>query len=338
MYSPNAYRVICSSVIGLTILLMLFSLGLGHYFLSLQQIIAILVSPVYQLNGAISDIDMQVIWQIRLPRILSAFFVGGGLALSGAVLQGVFYNPLVDPHVIGVTSGSAFGGTLAILLGFSTFGLLTSAFCFGLLALILIFVITATLKQQNILILVLVGVILSGFFSALVSLVQYFADSEETLPNIIFWLLGSFATANWQKFLILVIPVSIASFILIRLSFRINVLSLADNEAKSLGISVIWTRSLVLILCAIIVAVQVAICGSIGWVGLIIPHAARMLVGANHQRLLPIAFWLGGLYMILVDDIARLIATVEVPLGIITALLGAPCFVLLLKQQALRKE
>lgn len=331
------YRTVYFVIIVLTIVLALLSLGFGHYSLPAHKIMMVLCSPFYDYGDAIADFDKQVIWDVRLPRILLAFFVGSGLALCGAVLQGVFYNPLVDPHVIGVTSGAAFGGTLAILLSFSIVGLLTSAFLFGLLALVLIFVVTATLRQQNILILVLVGVILSGFFSALVSLIQYLADTEEKLPNIVFWLLGSFATANWFKFFLLAIPVACASFLLMGLSWRINILSLADKEAKTLGISVSLTRSLILVLCAVIISVQVAVSGSIGWVGLIIPHAARLLVGANHQRLLPIAFWLGGLYMILVDDIARLISNAEVPLGIITALLGAPCFVLLLRRQMLRR-
>ncbi|GAA5106418.1 iron ABC transporter permease [Orbus sasakiae] len=331
------YRSVYIITIVLTILLAIASLGMGHFALSPTKIMMILVSPFYDHAHNASVLEQQVIWNIRLPRILLAFFVGGGLALVGAVLQGIFYNPLVDPHIIGVTSGAAFGGTLAILLGISTVGLMSSAFLFGMLVLVLIFVITQSLKQHNMLILVLIGVILSGFFSALVSLMQYLADTEEKLPNIIFWLLGSFATASWHKLLLLAIPVSAASILLIALSWRINILSLADHEASSLGISVFGTRTFILILCSIIIAAQVAVSGSIGWIGLIIPHVARLLVGANHQTLLPLSFWLGGGYMILVDDIARLISHAEVPLGIITALLGAPCFVLLLYKQFVRK-
>lgn len=332
------YRTLYLWIIVLTVTVAIASLGLGHYPIPPRKIVVAVSELFSSAKQTTFTIDQQVILTVRLPRILLAFMVGAGLALTGAVLQGIFYNPLVDPHVIGVTSGAAFGGALAILLGFATWELLCCAFLFGMLVLVLIFMLTHSLRQTNILILVLVGVILSGFFSALVSLIQYVADSEEKLPNIVFWLLGSFATANWYKLLILAIPVSIASVLLIRLSWRINILSLNDSEAKILGIPITFTRILILTLCGLIIAVQVGVSGSIGWIGLIIPHAARLLVGANHQRLLPIAFWLGGLYMILVDDIARLITNSEVPVGIITALIGAPCFILLLRYNVLKRH
>lgn len=333
-----SYRHLHVGLIILTIILIVVSLIIGHYSISVSQVIHVLLSlPASQIDQTMV-VDNQVIWQVRLPRILLAFLAGAGLAICGAVLQGLFYNPLVDPHVIGVTSGAAFGGTLAILLNFSTFGLMVSAFSFGLLILFLILLLTHVIKQNNVLVLVLVGLILSGFFNALVSLIQYLADSEETLPNIVFWLLGSFSTANWDKLMTLAIPIVIASYLLIQLSWRINILSLGDSEAKNLGISILFSRWLILILCTLIISMQVAVSGCIGWVGLIIPHAARLLVGSNHQRLLPITFWFGGAFMIIVDDIARTISTAEIPLGIITALVGAPCFVLLLRHQILQKS
>lgn len=319
-------------------MLILISLAIGHYSISISQVINILFIYLNQNSNQIPILDQQVIWQVRIPRILLAFLSGAGLALCGVVLQGVFYNPLVDPHVIGVNSGAAFGGTLAIILNFSTFGLIVLAFLFGLLTLILIFSFIHSIKQNSLLMLVLIGLILSGFFSALVSLMQYLADTEEKLPNIVFWLLGSFATATWNKLILLAIPIIVASYLLTTLSWRINILSLGDNEAKNLGISTLFSRWLILLLCTLIISIQVAVSGCIGWIGLIIPHAARLVVGANHQRLLPITFWLGGCFMIIVDDIARLISSAEVPIGIITALLGAPCFVLLLRQQILKKS
>ncbi|OCG23947.1 ABC transporter permease [Gilliamella sp. wkB108] len=333
-----SHQRILIGLIVITIGLALFSLFLGHYSISINQIFKVLYSPFIESQDHLFTFQQQIIWQVRIPRILLAFLAGSGLALCGAVLQGLFYNPLVDPHVIGVTSSAAFGGTLAILLDYSTFGLIVLAFLFGISTLLLIFILIHSLKQNNILILVLVGLVLSGFFSALVSLMQYLADTEEKLPSIVFWLLGSFATANWHKLIILAIPTIIASYLLIRLSWRINLLSLGDNEVKSLGISVLFSRWLILVLCTLIISIQVAVSGCIGWVGLIIPHAARLLVGGNHQRLLPIAFWLGGGFMIIIDDIARIISTSEIPLGIITALIGAPCFVLLLRQQILPRS
>lgn len=333
-----SHQRILIGLIVITIGLALLSLFFGNYLISINQVVKVLCSPFNTSKDQLFKFKWQIIWQVRIPRILLAFLAGSGLALCGAVLQGLFYNPLVDPHVIGVTSSAAFGGTLAILLNLSTFGLIVLAFLFGISTLLSIFILIKSLKQNNILILVLVGLILSGFFSALVSLMQYLADTEEKLPNIVFWLLGSFATANCDKLIILGIPTISASYLLIRLSWRINILSLGDNEVKSLGISALFSRWLILVLCTLIISIQVAVSGCIGWIGLIIPHAARLLVGGNHERLLPIAFWLGGGFMIIIDDIARLISNSEIPLGIITALIGAPCFVLLLRHQILPRS
>ena len=259
-----------------------------------------------------------------------ALLAGGALGLCGATLQGVFQNPLVDPHIIGVTSGSAFGGTLAILLGLSMPLMMGTTFFFGLLALTLVYLLAALQGRESTLVLILAGIILSGFFAALVSLMQYMADTEEVLPNIVFWLLGSFATANWHKVLLLVIPVAAASLVLYTLRWRINLLSLDDKDARALGVSVTALRRVVLLCCALLVAAQVAVSGSIAWVGLVIPHLARMLSGADHRRLLPCAFWIGASFMVLVDDLARTLTAAEIPIGIITALVGAPLFAIML--------
>lgn len=308
-----------------TLIVAFFSLGLGQYSISPMNVWHALMSPMQT-----QDLAGQIIWTVRMPRILMACCAGGALALCGACLQGVFHNPLVDPHIIGVSSGAAFGGTLAILLGLSPLWLMSSTFAFGLLALVLVYAIASTLGNENRLMLILSGIILSGFFSALVSLLQYMADTEEKLPSIVFWLLGSFATANWHKLLMMAIPLALASFLLFRLRWRINILSLGDADARTLGASVAGLRRLVLLLCALLVAAQVAVSGGIGWIGLVIPHLARLLVGADHRRLLPAAFWLGGGFMVLVDDVARTLSVAEIPLGIITALIGAPLFAVLL--------
>ena len=296
------------------------SLCLGQYPLSLSEVF-------YHLThySDAEGIASQIVWTVRLPRILIALLAGGALGLCGATLQGVFHNPLVDPHIIGVTSGAAFGGTLAILLGLSPWLMMGSTFFFGLTALILLYSIATLQGLENTLVLILSGIILSGFFAALVSLIQYQADTEETLPNIVFWLLGSFATANWHKVLLLAIPVGIAATVLYQLRWRINLLSLNDKDARALG-------------CAFLVAAQVAVSGSIAWVGLVIPHLARLLVGVDHRRLLPCAFWLGGGFMIVVDDIARTLLPAEIPLGIITALFGAPLFAFLLIHNSRRRK
>lgn len=318
-------KTVQGGLILLSLLVALVSLCFGQYGLSIGDVVTALSHPHHT-----ADIAHQIVWSVRLPRVLMALLAGGALGLCGATLQGVFQNPLVDPHIIGVTSGSAFGGTLAILLGLSMPMMMGTTFFFGLLALTLVYLLAALQKRESTLVLILAGIILSGFFAALVSLMQYMADTEEVLPNIVFWLLGSFATANWTKVLLLAVPVTVSALILYKLRWRINLLSLDDKDARALGVRVSALRRGVLLCCALLVAAQVAVSGSIAWVGLVIPHLARMLTGADHRRLLPCAFWLGASFMILVDDIARTLTAAEIPIGIITALVGTPIFAVML--------
>ena len=325
MLSRSRFQLLQTGLMALTLMLTIASLCLGQYRLGPDVVLERLMHPF-----AFQDIASQVVWSVRLPRVIMAFMAGAALGLSGATLQGVFRNPLVDPHIIGVTSGAAFGGTLAILLGLTPLLMMGSTFAFGLAALGLVYLIATLQGRESTLVLILSGIILSGFFAALVSLMQYLADTEETLPNIVFWLLGSFATANWHKVGILALPVLAASAVLLSLRWRINLLSLEDKEALALGVSVKSLRRCVLICCALLVAAQVAVSGSIAWVGLVIPHLTRLLVGADHRRLLPVAFWLGGGFMVVVDNLARTVTAAEIPIGIITALIGAPVFTFLL--------
>ncbi|HGH3373182.1 TPA: FecCD family ABC transporter permease [Kluyvera cryocrescens] len=325
MHISSHPKTVQGGLMLLTLAVAVISLCFGQYGLSIRDVLFQLTHP-----HDTTDIAHQIVWSVRLPRILMALLAGGALGLCGATLQGVFQNPLVDPHIIGVTSGSAFGGTLAILLGLSMPMMMGTTFFFGLLALTLVYLLAALQKRESTLVLILAGIILSGFFAALVSLMQYMADTEEVLPNIVFWLLGSFATANWTKVLLLAVPMAVATLVLFKLRWRINLLSLDDKDARALGVRVTALRRGVLLCCALLVAAQVAVSGSIAWVGLVIPHLARMLAGADHRRLLPCAFWLGASFMVLVDDLARTLTAAEIPIGIITALVGAPLFTVML--------
>lgn len=303
------------------------SLGIGRFDISPLRVGEILASAVL-CHGDASAIERHVVLTVRLPRVLMALMAGAGLALCGAALQGVFRNPLVGPHIIGVSSGAAFGGTLAILIGSSRGLLLVLAFAFGMLALLAVYLLNALSGRRNLLVLVLAGVIVGGFFGALVSLVQYLADAEEKLPRIVFWLLGSFATADYEKLALMLGPLAVGSVLLLMLRWRINILSLGEDEAQALGIRAGPTRWLVLALIGLIVSAQVAVSGVIGWIGLVIPHLARMLVGPDHRVLLPASMLAGGLFMLLVDNLARTLTQNEIPLGILTALIGAPVFAL----------
>jgi iron complex transport system permease protein len=312
------------------------SLGVGRYNIPVERVVEILLDRLVPASLPISAVERSVVFTVRMPRILLAMLAGGGLALAGAALQGVFRNPLVGPQIIGVSSGAAFGGTLAILLSFSRFGLLASAFILGLFALMLVYGLNTMVGRRNILALVLAGVIVSGFFGALVSLVQYLADTDDKLPTIVFWLLGSFATANAEKLELIAIPVVGAGSLLLALRWRLNLLSLGDEDAAALGVRVEFLRWLILCLVTVIVAAQVAVSGIIGWVGLIVPHMARTLVGPDHRAMLPASLMIGSTYVILIDDLARTLSSTEIPLGILTALIGTPVFAILLRRSQAR--
>jgi iron complex transport system permease protein len=321
-----------ATLVALLLVSVTASLTLGRYAVGLDDL-GTLVAGWFGIGpgrASVAEPVWRVVELVRVPRMLIGGFVGAGLALSGAVLQGVFRNPLVDPHVIGVSSGSAFGGVLAILLGLGAAILWSMAFAFGLAALLLVVVMSRKAGRSSLLMLVLSGVVVSALFSALVSLVTYFADPNDTLPAIVFWLMGSFASATPQRAQAMLPILSLFAIPLLLMRFRINILSLGDEEAQALGLKVEPTRWLALACVTGITAASVANSGIIGWVGLVVPHFARALVGPDHRRLLPAAALLGASFMLLVDTMARSLIAAEIPLGVLTALVGAPVFMLLL--------
>jgi len=331
--APRGGALAIQSSLALLLLAAAFvSLTMGRFPIAIGDIATLIVSWVGIGPGraGVSEPVWRVIELVRVPRILVGAFVGAGLAVSGAVLQGIFRNPLVDPHIIGVSSGAAFGGVLAILFGLGAAILWSMAFVFGLAAVLLVIVVSRKAGRTSILMLVLAGVVISAMFAALVSLATYFANPNDTLPAIVFWLMGSFASATPGRALLMlpIITVFIVPLLLIR--FRLNVLSLGEEEAQGLGIRVEPTRWLALACVAGITAASVANTGMIGWVGLVVPHFARAVVGPDHRQLLPAAAMIGASYMLIIDTIARTLISAELPLGVLTALIGAPIFVLIL--------
>lgn len=306
------------------------AVSLGRYTVPLSHVVQILSSGVLP-EGNVTDTERTVVELVRLPRVLLAALVGGGLGVAGAALQAIFRNPLVSPDIIGVSSGASLGGAIALLLGLGTAFLVGSAFVFGLIALVLLFALTVG-RASSMLMVVLGGVVLGSFFAALVGLTQYFADPYSSLPAIVFWLLGSLATATWAKVGVAVVPILLGTLVVLLLRWRINVLSLGDDEASSLGLRPGSFRWVILVSCALIVAGGVAVSGAVGWVGLVIPHLARMWVGPDHRVLLPVSFLLGATYLIVIDTLARTLTAGEIPLGVLTALIGAPVFFLLLRR------
>jgi len=308
------------------------SLCIGRYTVTPGELWTIALGWLHIGPGRdeVSEPAWRVVELVRLPRMLIGAFVGGGLALAGATLQGVFRNPLVDPHVIGVSSGAAFGGVLAILLGLGAAAMWSMAFAAGLGALVLVLVMSRKAGQSSVLMLVLSGVVVAALFSALVSLGTYFADPNDTLPAIVFWLMGSFASATPDRAFYMLPVIMVFAAPLMAMRFRINVLSLGDDEARALGLKVERTRWLALCSVTGITAASVANSGIIGWVGLVVPHLARALVGPDHRVLLPASALLGASYMLLVDLMARSLIAAEIPLGVLTAIVGAPLFLFLL--------
>jgi len=330
-----AGSVLLAVLFPLLIICMIFSLWLGHYPVPPGQIVDILLNTSLGEVHDPDDLPWVVIMMVRLPRILLVTLAGMGLALAGAAMQGVFRNPLVGPEVVGVQAGASFGGVLAIMLGFSSLsGVVFLAFVFGAGALVIAFAASRLAGRSGLLGLILAGVIISSFFGALMGLATYLADPASKLPGIVYWLMGSFAAATYAKVALMATVSLTAGTVLLGLSWRINLLSLGQADAQALGLKVESLRWVVVACVSLIVAAQVAVSGGVGWVGLVMPHLARMLVGPEHSRLLPVSALLGGIYLLLMDNLARALTAQEIPIGLLTALVGTPVFLaLFLKMQ-----
>ncbi|MEO1988169.1 MAG: iron ABC transporter permease [Martelella sp.] len=320
-------------LIMLLVMAVLYSVTIGRYDLSIREVALILIENIHPLVVPYWDpVKEVVVEQVRLPRILAAVLIGFGLSISGASLQGLFRNPLVDPGIIGVTAGAGFGGTLAILLGLQGYGLMLTAFLFGLGSVLLVKLLSTVRGRTSMLTLVLAGVVISAFFSAAISIAKLLADPFQKLPSITYWLMGSIASSSYSDVLLILLSVAPASIAIYLLRFQINIMSLGEEKARALGVRVVLVQWIILLTSALISAGVVATSGIIGWVGLVIPHVARALVGADHQRMLPVAGVLGAIYLLMVDNLARTLTTAEIPLGIITALIGVPVFAVILRR------
>jgi iron complex transport system permease protein len=312
--------------------LFIFSFVLGRYPISPGDVLKVLAShivPAYHFNTGIIN---TIVIQIRLPRILAAMVVGASLALSGVSFQGLFRNPLVSPDILGVSSGAGFGAALAILLSGNQLAIQVSAFCFALLAVGISYGISKMVKGNPTLSLILAGMAIASLFGAMLSLVKYVADPVNQLPAITYWLMGSLASVGSKGLLYAAIPMLIGMIVLILIRWRFNVLAMGEEEAKALGVDTGRLRVIIVVCCTMITASAVCISGTIGWVGLVIPHIGRALVGPDHKRLLPVCLLIGAIFLLLIDDIARVVASVEIPIGILTAIVGIPFFVFLLKR------
>lgn len=311
------------------------SFAIGRYPLDPITVVEILVERMFSWSSELTKVSQTVVFNVRLPRIGCAILIGGGLSVSGAAFQGVFRNPLVSPFILGVASGAGFGASLAILFFKSAVAIQLFAFLFGAGAVFLTYGMTTVYRSSSSLVLVLAGVITGTFFSALISLIKFWADPFEKLPLIVFWLMGSLATVNNQDLSFLIFPVLAGVLVIYLIRWKMNVLSLGDEEAKSLGIETGLLKAVIIAAATVITASAVSIGGIIGWVGLVIPHLTRMITGPDYKKLIPVAFSFGACYLLLIDDIARTISSSEVPIGILTATVGAPVFALVIRKNSL---
>lgn len=270
-----------------------------------------------------------VIWTIRFPRILLALLVGAGLSTSGCAFQSLFSNPLATPDTLGVASGASFGAVLGLLIGFNLIGVQVLAFVCGIAAVFLTW-LSGSKKGMNTII--LSGIMIGALFTALVSLVKYTADVESQLPAITYWLMGSLNSANFSSLALGSPLIIIGILVLFLIRWRLNILPLSEDEAKATGTNICFLRAVTVICSTAVTASCVSMCGQVGWVGLLVPHICRMKFGNNHMALLPASISIGAVFMVIVDTIARSVSAAEIPISILTAIIGAPFFIILMRR------
>jgi iron complex transport system permease protein len=307
--------------LGALAALIVIGFAVGRYPISIPELASLLSG-----NAVPANVET-VIMQVRGPRILAALLVGAALAAAGTAYQGMFRNPLVSPDILGVSTGAALGAVLAIFVSSSIFFAQLFAFAGGLLAVALVYGVGSRLRGHDpLLALVLTGVVIGTLLGSAIALLKYLADPYNQLPAITFWLLGSLASTSLAD-LAIAAPLALAGLApMLLLRWRINLLALPDDEARALGVDTRRLRTLVVACATLMTASVVAISGIIGWVGLLIPHAARLLVGPDFGRLLPLAMLMGAGFMLAVDTLCRTLAAIEVPPGVLTALIGTPFF------------
>jgi len=310
----------------------LLSFMVGRFPVAPGTVLAVLASQVVPVDRFWPAEAATIVLKIRLPRILAAMLVGAALSTSGAAYQGIFRNPMVSPDILGVAAGASFGAALAILFGLGGFAIQAAAFAGGLLAVTATYLIATWRRDpgESVLILVLGGIIVGTVSQAFVSLIKYVADPSNTLPAITFWLMGSLASVGMHDLTVAAPPILVGLVALTLLRWRLNIMAFGDDEARALGVDAGRMRLVVVVCSTMMTASAVAISGVIGLVGLVVPHLARMLVGPNYRILLPTCTMMGALFLLMVDDLARGVTAGEIPLGILTSLIGAPFFFALL--------
>ena len=308
------------------VVLGLICLGIGRYYVPYDRVLADMWSYAFSPTGTTEEI---AVMKIRFPRIVMAAIVGAALALAGTTFQSTLSNPLASPDVIGISSAAAFGAALAIFLGLSAFPMQVIALIMGLVALVIVFFICKASRSSSILTIVLAGIIIAGVFNALIALIKYLADPLTQLPDITYWLMGSLSGKGYDTILYSLPLFLIGVIVIFVLRWRLNIISLDDEEIRALGHDPGKLRWTFLIAATMLVATSVSLCGQVGWIGLVIPHVARLIVGSDNTRVVPVSMILGASFLIACDTVCRSLIAAEIPLSICTALIGAPVFAVL---------
>ncbi len=307
------------------IILVIVALSLGYYKLSFQDTLSALF--FMQTSDAQA---VNIIHNIRLPRVIAALLIGSSLALSGAAYQGMFKNPLVSPDILGVSSGASVGASIAILMSQSFVVTQSLAFLFGLITVVISYTISLKSKLSQTISLILTGTMIGSVCTSIVSMIKYVSDPTDTLPSITFWLLGSLSKIQTNSILFSVIPIVIGMITLFLARWKLNVLMLEDDEARTLGINPLKWKLIIILASTLLTSAAVCLGGLIGWVGLMIPHIARFIFGSNYRYLIPSSSILGAIFLLAIDTLIRTVFQSEVPIGVFTAIIGAPFFLFLI--------
>ena len=318
-------------LIALPIVLFFASFMLGRYPVAPIDVVKTILSPIFPQLAVSPEIN-SIVFTIRLPRIIAALLVGAALSVAGASFQGIFKNPLVSPDLLGVSMGAGFGAAIAILANAGNALIQLSAFIFGIISVSITYGISKAYKAGGILLLVLSGTAVSAFFNALISGAKFMADPYDKLPQITYWLMGSLSAVNFDKLAMIIIPMLIGMIVILVLRWHLNLLAMGDEEAQSLGLDAGKLRLIIIVACTLVTSAAVSISGIIGWVGLVVPHMTRIIVGPDHKILLPASISIGASFLLLIDNISRTFISIEIPIGILTAIVGVPLFLYLLRR------
>lgn len=326
MKKEKKYSLIIVSLLIILVVLIILTICLGKYEVTPLESLSIL----FGINSNPNEMTANVVLRLRLPRIIGAILVGAALSLSGSAYQGIYRNPLISPDFLGVSSGACIGAAVAILLSLSSYYISVFAFIGGIIAVLITSSIPKLIKNRSNIMLILSGIIVSSLMSSILGLLKFIADPESELASITYWTMGSFSYVSLKELIPMLIILIPSIIILILISWWIDVVSIGENEAKSLGANTKLIKTIVVVCATLLTSGSVCLAGTIGWVGLVVPHFSRLLVGSSNKRLIPVSAILGAIFMLLVDTLTRTIGIIEMPVSIMTGIIGAPFFIWLL--------